>query len=82
MDLSLWLLPALLLLIALAAPRYGAGSRAGSLWTTHPGPPDPPPVRRRSTPAADLRALARLARRALARRRPVPVTGERSAAAR
>ena len=68
MDITIWL-PALLLLIALAAPRYGADSRAGSLWTTHPGPPDPPPARRRSTPAADLRALARLARRTLDGRR-------------
>jgi hypothetical protein len=70
MDTSLWLLPALLLLIALAAPRYGVDSRAGHDWTPRSGPPDPPPPlasRRRSTPAADLRALARYVRRTLAR---------------
>lgn len=62
--MTLWLLPTLLLLIALAAPRYGVDSRAGSLWVTHPGPPDPPaPATRRSTPAADLRALTRFVRR-------------------
>lgn len=62
MDLSLWLLPTLLLLIALAAPRYGADSRNGSLWTRRPGPPDPPlppASRRRSTPAADLERVVR-----------------------
>ena len=66
-DTSLWLLPALLLLIALAAPRYGVDSRDGHDWNRRFGPPDPPPPmasRRRSTPAADLAALARLVRRA------------------
>jgi hypothetical protein len=66
-DTSLWLLPALLLLIALAAPRYGVDSRDGHDWNRRFGPPDPPPPmasRRRSTPAADLAALARLALRA------------------
>ena len=66
-DTSLWLLPALLLLIALAAPRYGVDSRDGHDWNRRFGPPDPlPPLasRRRSTPAADLAALARLVRRA------------------
>lgn len=69
MDIALWLLPALLLLIALAAPRYGVDSRAGHDWTPRFGPPDPPPPmasRRRSTPAADLRALARYVRRTAA----------------
>ena len=67
MDTSLWLLPALLIAIALAAPRYGVDSRDGSFWNPRFGPPDPPlPMasRRRSTPAADLAALVRLIRRA------------------
>ena len=66
-DTSLWLLPALLLLIALAAPRYGVDSRDGHDWNRRFGPPDPPPPmasRRRSTPAADLAALARIGRHA------------------
>ena len=60
MDTTTWLLPALLLLIALAAPRYGVDSRNGSLWNPQYGPPDPPPPmasRRRSTPAADLKRV-------------------------
>lgn len=64
---TLWLLPALLIAIALAAPRYGVDSRDGYDWNRRFGPPDPPPPmasRRRSTPAADLAALARLIRRA------------------
>jgi hypothetical protein len=63
MDTSLWLLPALLLLIAIAAPRYGVDSRDGSLWNRRFGPPDPPPPmasRRRSTPAADLKRVLRI----------------------
>ena len=67
MDTSVWLLPAVLVLIALAAPRYGVDSRDGSFWNPRFGPPDPPlPMasRRRSTPAADLAALVRLFRRA------------------
>ena len=66
MDTSLWLLPALLIAIALAAPRYGVDSRDRFDWNRRFGPPDPlPPMasRRRSTPAADLAALARFARR-------------------
>jgi hypothetical protein len=66
MDTSLWLLPALLIAIALAAPRYGVDSRDGYDWNRRFGPPDPPPPmasRRRSTPAADLAALVRLIRR-------------------
>jgi hypothetical protein len=66
--MNLWLLPALLLLIAIAAPRYGVDSRDGHDWNRRFGPPDPPaPMasRRRSTPAADLAALARFARRAV-----------------
>jgi hypothetical protein len=72
MDTSLWLLPALLVAIALAAPRYGVDSRDGFDWNRRFGPPDPPPPmasRRRSTPAADLRTLVRLARGVLDRRR-------------
>jgi hypothetical protein len=67
MDTSLWLLPALLIVIAFAAPRYGVDSRDGYDWNRRFGPPDPPPPmasRRRSTPAADLAALGRLIRRA------------------
>ena len=65
MDTSLWLLPALLIAIALAAPRYGVDSRDSYDWNRRFGPPEPPPPmasRRRSTPAADLAALARLVR--------------------
>ena len=72
MDTSLWLLPTLLLLIALAAPRYGVDSREGSLWNRRYGPPDPPPPmasRRKSTPGADLAAVARLVRRTVRDRR-------------
>ena len=71
MNMSLWLLPALLVAIALAAPRYGVDSRDGFDWNRRLGPPEPPPPmasRRRSTPAADLAALARIVRRALPRR--------------
>jgi hypothetical protein len=67
MDTSLWLLPILLIVIAIAAPRYGVDSRDGYDWNRRFGPPDPPPPmasRRRSTPAADLAALGRLIRRA------------------
>jgi hypothetical protein len=70
MDTSLWLLPALLLLIALAAPRYGVDSRDGYDWNRRFGPPEPPPPmasRRRSTPRADVAALARFVRRTLRR---------------
>jgi hypothetical protein len=70
MDTSLWLLPALLIALAFAAPRYGVDSRDGYDWNRRSGPPDPPlPMasRRRSTPAADLAALARLIRRTAAR---------------
>ena len=71
METSLWLLPTLLLLIALAAPRYGVDSRDAHDWRPRFGPPDPPPPlasRRRSTPAADLAALVRLLRRHVLRR--------------
>ncbi len=67
MDTSLWLLPALLIAMAFAAPRYGTDSRDGHDWNRRFGPPDPPlPMtsRRRSTPAADLAAVGRLIRRA------------------
>jgi hypothetical protein len=70
MDISLWLLPALLIAIAFAAPRYGVDSRDSHAWNRRVGPPDPPPPmasRRRSTPAADLAALARLIRRVTSR---------------
>jgi hypothetical protein len=62
MDISL-VLPAVLLLIALAAPRYGVDSRDGSFWNRRFGPPDPPPPiasRRRSTPAADLKRVLQI----------------------
>ena len=70
MDISLWLLPALLIAIAFAAPRYGVDSRDSYDWNRRFGPPEPPPPmasRRRSTPAADLAALARLIRRVTSR---------------
>ena len=70
MVTSLWLLPALLVVIAVAAPRYGVDSRDSYDWNRRFGPPDPPPPmasRRRSTPAADLAALARMIRRATSR---------------
>ena len=72
MNTSLWLLPALLLLIAIAAPRYGVDSRDSYDWNRRSGPPDPlPPMasRRRSPPAADLAALVRVVRRAAGGRR-------------
>lgn len=68
MDTSLWLLPALLIAIALAAPRYGVDSRDSHDWNRRFGPPDPPPPmasRLRSTPAADLAAVVRFLRRAM-----------------
>ena len=83
MNTSLWLLPALLLLIAVAAPRYGVDSRDGYDWNRRFGPPDPPPPmasRRRSTPAADLAALVGFVRRALPRR-PVATVAEHEPAA-
>ena len=70
MDTSLWLLPALLIAIAFAAPRYGVDSRDSYDWNRRIGPPEPPPPlasRRRSTPAADLAALARMIRRVTSR---------------
>ena len=67
MDTSLWLLPALLIAIALAAPRYGVDSRDRFDWTRRFGPPEPlpadgvtPPVHPRPPICA---ALARFARR-------------------
>jgi hypothetical protein len=83
MDTSLWLLPALLVTIALAAPRYGVDSRDGVDWNRRIGPPEPPPPmasRRRSTPVA---ALAGHVRRAVTRGRTAigdgksPVHGRR-----
>jgi hypothetical protein len=62
MTTSLWMLPALLVVIALAAPRYGVDTRDGYDWNRRFGPPEPPPPlasRRRSTPLADIRAVAR-----------------------
>jgi hypothetical protein len=82
MNTSLWLLPALLLLIAVAAPRYGVDSRDGYDWNRRFGPPDPPPPmasRRRSTPAADLAALTRFVRHAVARRAGAAATADRGA---
>jgi hypothetical protein len=77
MDISLWILPAVLLVLALAAPRYGVDSRDGSDWNSRSGPPDPPlppASRRRSTPAADLAALARFTRRIVHRHQARPRT--------
>jgi hypothetical protein len=50
--MEIWLLLTVLVLIALAAPRYGADSR----WT---GAGEPPP-RRRHTLAGDLRGLVHM----------------------
>lgn len=55
------LLPAVLVVIALAAPRYGADSRL-------PFPGDPAPPRYRHTVRADLVTLLRWAGRALSAR--------------
>ena len=65
MTTSLWMLPALLVVIAFAAPRYGVDDRHD--WNRRFGPLEPPPPlasRRRSTPLADLRAVARTLRHA------------------
>ena len=82
MDTSLWLLPALLIAIAFAAPRYGVDSRDGYDWRPRSGPPESPPpmpARRRSTPAADLAALARLIRRVTSRGAVTASTAEPAA---
>lgn len=56
MDAVVWALPAVLVAIALAAPRYGVDSRR-----LGPGEP-PPPWSRRPTVRGDLTTLARMAR--------------------
>jgi hypothetical protein len=56
MEMSPWLLLAVLVLIALAAPRYGVDSRF-----PRPGE-DPPPPRPVPTPWGDLRSLVRAVR--------------------
>ena len=57
MEMTPWILLTVLVLIAMAAPRYGVDSR--------PAPPgeDPPPPRPVPTPWGDLAALLRRARR-------------------
>jgi len=57
MEMTPWILLTVLVLIALAAPRYGVDSRLPA-----PGE-DPPPPRPVPTPWGDLVALIRLARR-------------------
>lgn len=57
MEMSPWLLFAVLALIALAAPRYGVDSRLP------PPGEDPPPPRKIPTPWGDARALVGLAAR-------------------
>ena len=52
--MEMWFVLAVVVLIALAAPRYGADSR----WPP-PGEEDPPPPRPGPTPWGDARALAR-----------------------
>ena len=56
MEMSPWLLLAVLVLIALAAPRYGVDSRL-----PRPGE-EPPPPRPVPTPLGDLRNLVRVVR--------------------
>ena len=55
--MSPWILLAVLVLIALAAPRYGVDSRI-----LHRPGEEPPPPRPVPTPWGDLRALARILR--------------------
>ncbi|MCO1656089.1 hypothetical protein [Pseudonocardia humida] len=63
-----WILLAVLVLIALAAPRYGVDSR----W---PPPGEMRPPRRGPTPRSDLAALARSVRRRFGRSAtPTPST--------
>ena len=56
MEMSPWLLLAVLVLIALAAPRYGVDSRFPRIGE------DPPPPRPVPTPWGDLRSLVRAVR--------------------
>jgi hypothetical protein len=65
MEMTPWFLLTVLVLIALAAPRYGVDSRL-----TPPGE-EPPPPRPVPTPWGDVRALAH----AVARRVRRPATG-------
>jgi hypothetical protein len=67
MEMPIWFLLAVLVAIALAAPRYGVDSR----WVGRPGEPPPPP-RPQPTPFGDLATLWRyLSRRVpMSSRRP------------
>ena len=56
MEMSPWLLLAVLVLIAIAAPRYGVDSRLPRIGE------DPPPPRPVPTPLGDLRSLLRVVR--------------------
>lgn len=56
MDMPLWVLLAVFVVIALAAPRYGVDSRR-----LRPGEP-PPPEHRRPRLRDDLRSVVRVAR--------------------
>jgi len=71
--MSPWILLTVLVLIALAAPRYGVDSRQA------PPGEQPPPPRPVPTPSGDLRALvrraARWARHTIANRPRDPVGG-------
>ena len=53
------ILLAVLVLIAVAAPRYGVDSRDGADWNPARRYDEPPPVRRRHTVRGDLAALGR-----------------------
>lgn len=55
MEMPIWFLLAVLVAIAVAAPRYGVDSR----WVGRPGEPPPPP-RPQPTPWGDLKALWRV----------------------
>ena len=57
MEMTIWVLLAVLVAIAVLAPRYGVDSRLPAR-----GEPPPPP-RPQPTPLSDLRAALRTARR-------------------
>jgi hypothetical protein len=60
-----WLVPAVIVLIAGAASRYGADSRDSCDWKSSRDRPPPPPPRRSHTPTGDLVLLTRAVVRAV-----------------